>query len=132
MRARKLSGDQQEAAAERLTLLLDGWRNAVPEGLRVEDLSSDTPDNVLREFVPLHLAYFLCVFMSHRLQVRNSPWIDRLVAFSYEMLPNTTSTMGLQSDVKLLPTNWSGFVQAARSCLTLVQYISHGQPAIMW
>ncbi|RFU75827.1 oxidoreductase, short chain dehydrogenase reductase family [Trichoderma arundinaceum] len=47
VRARKFSGDQQESAAEQLMHLLEGWRNAVPEGFRIEDLPTCASDNVL-------------------------------------------------------------------------------------
>ncbi|KAM0263430.1 hypothetical protein ACHAQJ_001286 [Trichoderma viride] len=123
VRARKLSGDQQEAAAERLTHLLEGWRNAVPEGFRIEDLSTCASDKVLSQFVPLYLAYFLCLFTAHRVQIRNSTWIERLMAFCDGMVhgdavtPPSVSESHAKSSMKLLPTNWSSLVKAARTSL---------------
>ncbi|KAL9479500.1 hypothetical protein ACSS6W_004286 [Trichoderma asperelloides] len=133
VRARKLSGDQQQTAVERLTQLLDGWRNAVPEGFRIEDLPTCGSDNVLIQFVPLYLAYFLCLFTANRLQIRNSSWIERLMAF-YDgiihgddvIVPSSAKSL-IKSNMKLLPTNWSSIVEAARLCMRLHQFVSHIQ-----
>jgi hypothetical protein len=137
VRARKLSGDQQEAAVERLTHLLERWRNAIPEGFRIEDLSACASDKVLSQFVPLYLAYFLCLFTAHRVQIRNSTWIERLMAFCNGMVHGDAVTLPsvseshAKSNMKLLPTNWSSLVQAARSCMRLFQLVSHGQSSAL-
>lgn len=125
---------QHEAATDRLTQLLDGWRSSVPQGCRVEDLSTHMPENILRHFVSLHLAYYLCLFMSHRLYARNGAWIDRLMAFRDGLIDGTASNVmsSLQSNTRLLPTNWSSFVVAARSCLSLCQCVGHDQAATLW
>lgn len=133
VRARKLSGDQQEAAVERLTHLLEGWRNIVPEGFRIEDLPTCASDNVLSEFIPLYLAYFLCLFTANRLQIRNSSWIERLIAYRDGIVQGdpialpSMSTSHAKPNIKLLPTNWPSIVRAARSCMGLYQFVSHGQ-----
>lgn len=133
VRARKYSRDQQEAAVEKLTHLLERWRNTVPEGFRIEDLSICASDTILSQFVPLYLAYFLCLFTANRLQTRNSSWIERLIAFCDGIVHGdaialpSVSGLPAKSNMKLLPTNWPSIVQAARSCMRLHQFLSRGQ-----
>lgn len=133
VRARKFSGDQQEAAVEKLTHLLEDWRNAIPKGFRIEDFSTCVSDNILSQLLPLYLAYFLCVFTTNRLQSRNSSWTERLVAFcdgivhSDATVPPSISPLLAKSNMKLLPTNWPSIVQAARSCMELYQFVSRSR-----
>ncbi|KAL6885798.1 fungal-specific transcription factor domain-containing protein [Trichoderma evansii] len=133
VRARKLSGDQQEAAVERLTHLLEEWRNIVPEGFRIEDLSTCASGNVLSQFTPLYLAYFLCLFTANRLQIRNSSWIERLITYCDGIVQSDPITLPsmlgshAKLNMKLLPTNWPSIVRAARSCMGLYQFVSHGE-----
>lgn len=133
VRARKFSGHQQEAAIEKLTHLLESWRKTVPEGFRIEDLSTCASDNILSQLLPLYLAYFLCLFTANRLQSRNSSWMERLVAFcdtivhSDAIAFSSVSPLSAKSNMKLLPTNWPSIVQAARSCLGLYQFVSRSR-----
>ncbi|KAL7896932.1 fungal-specific transcription factor domain-containing protein [Trichoderma sp. TUCIM 5745] len=133
VRARKFSDDQQEAAVEKLTHLLESWRNTIPKGFRIEDLSSCPSDNILSQLLPLYLAYYLCLFTANRLQSRNSSWIERLIAFSDgirhsdAIAPPSVSSLPAKSDTKLLPTNWPSIVQAARSCMRLHQFVGRSQ-----
>lgn len=133
VRARKFSGHQQEAAIEKLTHLLESWCKTVPEGFRIEDLSTCASDNILSQLLPLYLAYFLCLFTANRLQSRNSSWIERLIAFcdgivhSDAIALSSVSPLPAKSNMKLLPTNWPSIVQAARSCLELYQFVSRSR-----
>ncbi|KAM0510983.1 hypothetical protein ACHAPE_010341 [Trichoderma viride] len=133
VRARKFSGHQQEAAIEKLTHLLESWRKTVPEGFRIDDLSTCASDNILSQLLPLYLAYFLCLFTANRLQSRNSSWMERLVAFcdsivhSNAIAFSSVSPLPAKSNMKLLPTNWPSIVQAARSCLELYQFVSRSR-----
>jgi hypothetical protein len=131
VRARKFSGGQQQVALEKLTHLLENWHNTIPQGFRIEDLSTCASEKLLNQLVPLYLASFLCLFTANRLQSRNSSWIERLTAFCERISHGSsialTSPSPIESNTTLLPTNWPNMVQAARSCMRLYQFVNHSQ-----
>ncbi|KAF5018002.1 hypothetical protein F66182_10028 [Fusarium sp. NRRL 66182] len=126
VRASKFSLNQKQAANDRLSRMLEQWYNTLPEPFK-SDRAFTLERKLQRHCISLHITYYQCLFSTRRASIRNANWIESLLKFSHDLEANNHPT-----DALLLPSNWSALVEAARSCLTLLQLIDDSDISLRW
>ena len=136
VRAHAFTGSQVHENADALRYALSKWQDSIPELYRCSSLTEKTPAVVLKQSSALHQAYFLCVFMMHKVHAKAAQWMQRLVEFSgqYEdegMLMKQITAPPTKNK-NILPLFWSDIVETARMSLRLAQMYSDLDSAALW
>ncbi|KAH7007532.1 hypothetical protein EDB80DRAFT_645900 [Ilyonectria destructans] len=131
VRASRLSSNQKKAATERLDRMLDQWYSSVP-GCFTFDKAAGLDPMKRRHCISLHMAFYQCLFSSHRVNAHDSSWVKRLTEFSDALGREGEIAETSQPAPALLPSNWSNLVTAARSCLALSDLIDERDSALQW
>ncbi|KAF4952967.1 hypothetical protein FSARC_12506 [Fusarium sarcochroum] len=130
VRASKLSLNQKQAANDRLQRMLEDWYNSLPDSFKADEVSA-LETNFRRHCISLHITYYQCLFATRKASIRNSEWIKRLTEFS-DTLEHGEHTSNAAQSATLLPSNWSTLVEAARSCLAMLDLIEPFDTALRW
>ncbi|KAK4075222.1 transcriptional regulator family: Fungal Specific TF [Purpureocillium lilacinum] len=142
VKAGRMSIEQQQAAAEHLTGLIQSWQTSIPSEFRAEQIMVALFPllDARMDLASLHLAAYHALFMTHHVHARDVDWIRRLTSFSHQFVPiveldESTTLHGQASpspgQLLLLP-DWMTLVQAARTCIWLIHSIDHENAAFFW
>lgn len=146
VRARGMPSEKRKAASARLGLQLWQWRCSIPEAFHYDKLVSwarNSTKGVPRGLLSMHLTFFLCFFMAHRLHIRDAEWVKNLTEFSDQFTRerqqrDTVSNrqdIGARSPGKredIIPDHWYNFIEAARTVVGLVDLIDPADSALLW
>ncbi|KAM0210132.1 hypothetical protein ACHAPA_009745 [Fusarium lateritium] len=118
VRASRMSLSEKQQALEDLDRKLEDWYSSLPPSFKKSTQSFS---------ISVHMTYYQCLFSTRRATIHNTDWIKRL--YDYESSKKApTEAHG----VLLLPSNWSTLVEAARSCLTMLNKVSYKDTALRW
>lgn len=146
VKARGMSQERKKGASTRLGLQLWQWQRSIPEAFRSDKLASwanNSTGGLPRGLLALHLNFYLCFLMAHRLHIRDPDLLRRLKEFSNQFtgemqqrdsFPSDDSNRS-QGQAKLediLPGHWYHFVDTARIVISLVDLIGPADSFLSW
>ena len=115
------SPQQRSQAVHELELMLEKWTHSIPFAFRSDYLAHSVAKSNILHMVILHLCYFNCLTMVHRVSLQNIEWTATVLDYSLQ----GSNTHSLNPSYKLC-------VSAARASMRLIHLIPRGNYACMW
>jgi Fungal specific transcription factor domain len=115
------SPQQRSQDVQELELMLENWKHSIPIAFRSDSLAHSVAKSEILHMVVLHLCYFNCLTMAHRVSLQNTEWTAGVLNYSLQ-----------GSNAHSFNPSYKLCVPAARASMRLIHLIPRGNYACMW